>query len=142
MDMKWLLYFMRKLQLLAYREKFNGDLEEEMAFHREQSELEFQAEGMPVEDARHASRRRFGNDMRLKEQSHETVAFWFERLFADCRYAMRQFFKAPGFALAVVLTLMLGIGATTTIFTLVYSTLLRSLPFPDASRIVRIKDVR
>jgi predicted permease len=70
------------------------------------------------------------------------VAFWFERFFADCRYATRQFLKAPGFALAVILTLTLGIGATTTIFTLIYSTLLRSLPFPDASRIVRIKDVR
>ena len=142
MAMKWLLHFMRKLHLLIHREKFHSDLEEEMEFHREQSERELRAEGMPAEEARHAARRQFGNDLRLREQSHDTVAFWFERFFADCRYATRQFLKAPGFALAVVLTLTLGIGATTTIFTLVYSTLLRSLPFPDANRIIRVKDVR
>jgi predicted permease len=137
-----LSHFLRKLWIFLHHKKFYDELEEEMAFHREQSERELRSNGMAQDEARHAARRGFGNDLRIREQSHDTVAFWFERFFADCRYATRQFLKAPGFALAVVLTLTLGIGATTTIFTLVYSTLLRSLPFPDAGRIVRIKDVR
>ncbi|QNI33910.1 ABC transporter permease [Alloacidobacterium dinghuense] len=134
--------FFRKLWLFARREKFHRDLEEEMSFHRDQVEEEFRSRGMGLEAARHAARRGLGNDLRLREQSHESVAFWFERFFSDCRYAVRQFLKAPGFALAVVLTLALGIGATTTIFTLVYATLLRNLPYPEADRILHIADMR
>jgi predicted permease len=140
--MDWMLRLFRKLTILIRGEKFNRELEEEMAFHREQSERELRSGGMAPDAARHAARRGFGNDLRLREQSHETVAFWFEQFFSDCRYALRQFLKAPGFAFAVVLTLALGIGATTTIFTLIYSTLLRSLPYPRADRIVRISDLR
>lgn len=140
--MEWFLSFVRKIHRLVCRARFNSDLEEEMAFHREQTENELRASGMAADDAFHAARREFGNDLRIREQSHDAVAFWFERFFADCRYAARQFLKAPGFALAVVLTLALGIGSTTTIFTLVYATLLRSLPYPQADRIVHIEDER
>ncbi len=134
--------FFRKLRIFVRRETFHRELEEEMVFHREENEKELRTAGASPDEARHATRRGFGNELRLREESHETVAFWFERFFADCRYAVRQFLKAPGFALAVVLTLALGIGATTTIFTLVYATLLHGLPYADADRILHIADER
>jgi predicted permease len=132
----------RKVAILFGRKRFRRDLDEEMAYHRAQAEQELVDGGMTPESARFAAMRQFGNATRLKEHSHEAVSFWFEHLWQDFRYAIRQLMRSPGFAAAVVGTLALGIGATTAIFTLVYATLLRSLPFPEADRIVRIHDVR
>lgn len=140
--METLIRFARRLEMFLRREKYRRELDEEMAFHREMVEREMVSDGVPEEEAGHAARRRFGNEVRLKEHSHEVVGFWFESVVQDFRFALRQFVKAPGFALAVMLTLALGIGATTATFTLVYSTMLKDLPYPDAGRIVRIMDVR
>ncbi|MGO9340769.1 MAG: ADOP family duplicated permease [Terracidiphilus sp.] len=137
-----LVLFLKKFRLLVTRKRFRSELDEEMAFHREQAEREFIAEGMSAEAARYAAMRQFGNSTRVKEKSHEVVGFRFELVWQDCRYAVRQMFRSPGFTAAVIGTLTLGIGATTAIFTLVYSTLLRSLPYSEADRIVRIHDVR
>ncbi|HYK34586.1 ABC transporter permease [Alloacidobacterium sp.] len=134
--------FLRRLRLFVRRENFNREMEEEMAFHKEETEKEFRADGMDACDARHAANCQFGNETRLRDESRETVAFWFESFLTDCRYAMRQFMKASGFTLTIVVTLALGIGATTAIFTLVYATLLRSLPYPQADRVVHIEDAR
>ncbi|MGA9673175.1 MAG: ABC transporter permease, partial [Terracidiphilus sp.] len=131
-----------KLSMLISRERFSGELDEEMAFHRDQAEREFVASGMIPEAAHYAAMRQFGNTTRLKEKSHEAISFWFEHMWQDFRYAIRQLSRSPVFTAAVIGTLTLGIGATTAIFTLVYSTQLRSLPYPDAGRIVSIKDVR
>jgi predicted permease len=134
--------FAKKLAILFSRQRFQKELDEEMAFHREQAEKEFLAAGMTPEAARYAAMRQFGNATRLKEKSHEVVGFRGEQILQDCRYALRQLARSPGFALATVLTLALGIGATTAIFTLVHSTLLRRLPYPESDRIVNISDVR
>lgn len=134
--------FLKKLAILLGRKRFGGELDEEMSFHRDQAERELVRDGMNREDARHAAMRQFGNATRARESAHEAVAFRLEHVAQDLRYAMRQVFRAPGFAFAVVGTLTLGIGATTAIFTLVYSTLIRALPYPEADRIVRIEDVR
>lgn len=134
--------FLTKLRFLLRRHRFTHDLNEEMAFHREQVENELQSQGMSADEARHAANRRFGNTTRLKEQSHEAISFRMENLWQDFRYALRQFRKNPGFALTVVLTMTLGIGATSIIFTLIDSTLLRSLPYPESERILRIEDLR
>jgi macrolide transport system ATP-binding/permease protein len=136
MAMKSLLHFMRKLHLLIHREKFHGDLEEEMEFHREQSERELRAEGMSTEEARHAARRQFGNDLRLREQSHDTVAFWFEGMLQDFRFALRQLRKNPGFALTAILILTFGIGASVAIFGFVDAALIKPLPYKDPNRLV------
>lgn len=128
--------------MLLSRRRFSGELDEEMTFHREQMEKELIAGGMTREAAHYAAMRQFGNATRMNEQSHEEVSFWFEYLWQDFQYAIRQLFRSPGFTAAVVGTLTLGIGATMAIFTLVYSTLLRSLPYPDADRIIGIQDVR
>ena len=132
----------RKLTLLVRRSRFGSELEEEMAFHRAQSQREFEAAGMKPKQARQAARKQFGNEVRLREQSHEVVGFRFESVWQDVRYALRQIAHSPGFTLAVVLTLALGIGANTAIFSVVRATLLRALPYPVADRIVSIKDAR
>lgn len=134
--------FFRRLWMLIRRERFHSELDEEMAFHREQAEKEFAADGMAPKQARQAAQRQFGNTPKLREQSHAMVAFRLESLWQNLRYAIRQLMRSPGFALTVILTLALGVGATTSIYTLVYATLLRDLPYPDGNRIVSIQDVR
>jgi putative ABC transport system permease protein len=120
-----------------------ADLERELSSDLELEEQEQRERGLPPEEAHYAALRAFGNTTLIKEHTHEA---WgrapFERLSQDLRYASRQLRRSPGFAAAVVGTLTLGIGATTTIFTLVYGTLIRSLPYRDSDRIVRIHDVR
>jgi predicted permease len=132
----------RRLALLLKRDRFRAELEEEMAFHRAEAEEQFVAEGASAQAARNAAKRQFGNETRVREQSHEAIGFRFESIGQDVRYALRQMRRAPGFTIAVVLTLALGIGATTAIFSVVHATLLRPLPYPDAGRIITIKDQR
>ena len=79
--------FFRKLKILIRGDKFNRELEEEMAFHRTEAEKSLRAEGMASEDARHAANRRFGDETRLRDESRETVGFWFENLLQDFRFA-------------------------------------------------------
>ena len=102
--------FFRKLGMFVRREKFNRELEEEMALHRDLAERELRASGMEQQQARHAANRQFGNSVRLKEQSIEIAGFRFERVLQDCRYALRQITKAPGFAFTVIPTMALGIA--------------------------------
>jgi putative ABC transport system permease protein len=132
----------RKLALLLRRDRFRTELDEEMAFHRTQSQKEFEAAGMTSKQARQAAWKQFGNEVKLREQSHGVVGFRMESVWQDVRYAFRQLMRSPGFAFTAILTLALGIGATTSIYTLVYETLLRSLPYPGADRILHIEDVR
>src|SRR5260370_41223283 len=93
-----LLRALKKLQLLIWRGRFHRELGEEMAFHREQVEEEFRAGGMSAEQAHRAARRQFGNDLQLREQSQDVVAFRLESMLQDLRYAVRQLRKNPGFS--------------------------------------------
>jgi hypothetical protein len=95
--------FMKKLSILFGSERFVSELDEEMAFHRAQVEKEFVANGMTPEAARYAAMRRFGNATKLREQSHEAVAFQLETVVQDLRFGLRQWTRNPGFALAAVL---------------------------------------
>src|SRR5882757_9306989 len=111
--------FFKKLRLLVRREDFHLELEEEMAFHREQAERQLQEEGMTPEAAHHKAMRQFGNATRLKEQSHETIGFWFETASQDLLFAIRQLRKNRGFACTAILVLALGICANVAIFSFV-----------------------
>ena len=128
----------RKLQVLFHRERFNRELNEELAFHREQVEQEMLDVGMTAEDAHYAARRRLGNDTRLKEEAHDVIGFTLESVANDVRYAFRQLRKNPGFTITVVVILALGIGAITAIFSTVNPILFKPLPYPQANRVVMI----
>jgi putative ABC transport system permease protein len=133
-----IIRFFKKLSILFTRERFHRELEEEMAFHREQQEKALQAEGVSAEEAKYAARRQFGNAARLRDESVDVVGFRFENAVQDFRYALRQLRKNPGFAGTAILILGLGIGASTAIFSAVNPILFEPLPYPDAGRIVMI----
>src|SRR5262249_48975953 len=130
--------WIRKLGFVFHREEFSDELDEEMAFHREQVERALIANGMSADDARHAAARQFGNTTALKEQSRDVVAFSLETTLQDIRYAARQLRKNPGFAAVGILVLGLGIGATTAIFSAVNPILFKSLPYPHPGRVMAI----
>ncbi|HEX3436772.1 MAG TPA: ABC transporter permease, partial [Pseudacidobacterium sp.] len=134
--MDTLVRFFRKLERFIRREKFDRELDEEMAFHREQAEQEFRVDGMSSADSHHAARRQFGNDVRIKEQSHEVVGFRAENVLQDLRFAIRQMRKNPGFACTAVLVLALGIGASVAIFGFVNAALIKPLPYKNPNRLV------
>ena len=122
--------------------KRNKDLERELRSDLELEEEEQQENGVPKEEARYAARRAFGNPTLIKERTHEAWGWAnFERLGQDIRYAFRQLARSPGFSAVAVMTLALGIGATTAIFTLVYDVMLRPLPFAHSDRLVTIEEI-
>ena len=131
---------MMKLSILLGRKRFSGDLDEEMAFHREQAERDFVAAGMTREAARYAAMRQFGNATRLKEKSHEEVGFGMETVVQDLRFAARQLRKNPGFACVAIAILALGIGASVAIFAFVDAALVKPLPYPEPTRLVSVDE--
>lgn len=128
--------WMRKLGMLLGRGRFQRELEEEMKFHRDETAKALVADGMPLEDARAAAQRQFGNTTRLREQSHEVVGFRFETVAQDVRFCLRQMRKNPGFAATAVLILTLGIAASVSIFAFVDAALIKPLPYQDPNRLV------
>jgi len=132
--------FFSKLALLFRRRRFNSELDEEMAFHREQVEKDLIADGMPAKAARYAAMRQFGNATRVRERSHEVVRFKMETVVQDLRFALRQLRKDPGFALTAILILALGIGASVAIFAFVDAALVKPLPYADPTRLVAVNE--
>ena len=128
--------FWRRLRALIARDRFDRELEEEMQFHLEMQAEENREGGMREDEARYAARRRFGNTVLLKEASRETWEWAsLERIGQDLRYALRTLRQTPGFSAVVILTLALGIGVNTAIFSMVDALVLRPLPFPESGRL-------
>lgn len=124
--------FLRKISLLFRRKRFRNELDEEMAFHREQMERDLASEGVSADEAHYAAVRQFGNTSRMQEQTHKTVRFSFEVVLADARYAVRQLRHSPGFTLVMLLTLGLSIGANCAIFSVIDGVLLKKLPYAQS----------
>jgi putative ABC transport system permease protein len=128
--MTWLRQIMR-------RQRIFSDLSEEIAGHLAEKTEALVAGGMSREEAEYMAKREFGNVIRIEERGREAWMWPLaERLWADTRFAFRQLSKNYGFAITAILTLALGIGATTAIFSLVNTVLLRPLPFPGQDRLV------
>jgi len=127
----------RRLPFLLRRRQFDRDLEDEMRFHLEMKAQQNRSEGMSAEEARYAARRRFGNVTLLRERSREAWGWGAAERFAkDVKLAARTLRKNPGFTAVAVLSLALGIGANTAVFSLINALILRTLPVHEPGRLV------
>jgi hypothetical protein len=135
--MDWLSELGRRLWMLMRRRQFDADLEEEMRLHLELREQERIRAGLSPREARQAASRRFGNATLLKEKSHMVWGWeWFESFVQDTAYGSRAMLRSPALTIVALLSLALGIGANTAIFSLLDAVMLRSLPVRDPSQLV------
>ena len=129
-----------RLRSLFRRTDVERDLDDELLYHVEQETAENIRRGMSPNDARAAARRALGNIELRKEEVRDTRGTrWIEELVRDMAFALRSLRRARGFATTVILTLALGIGANTAMFTLLRGTLLRALPNRDGDRLVYLR---
>jgi predicted permease len=134
---------MNWLKQLFSRRRMYGDLSEEIREHLEEKTEELVVGGLPRQEAEAAARREFGNLTLTKEDSRE-VWRWtrVENFLLDIRYGLRTLQKNLGFAAIVILTLALGIGANTAIFSVVYAALIRPLPYTQPERLITLGEDR
>src|SRR5271167_1703119 len=126
----WRRWFSRK-------KEWEQELHEELRFHLERQTAANIAVGMPAEEARRQAVLQLGALDGVKEDCREQRrGFWLESFYADVRHGLRILRKNPGFTAVAILTLALGIGATSSVFSAVDRILFRSLPYPQADQLV------
>ena len=124
------------------RENREKELDRELRDHLELDAEAKMDRGLGTEEARYAAQRDFGNSTMVKEVTREMWAWsFFERFMQDVRYGLRVFRRNPGFAVVAILTLALGIGANTAIFSIVNAIFLRPLAFPESDRMFLVARV-
>ncbi|HSF17100.1 MAG TPA: ABC transporter permease [Vicinamibacteria bacterium] len=134
-----LRFAVARVSSLLERGRFESDLDDELRFHLEMETEKNQKLGMRFEEARARAVRSFGGTIRVKDEVRCLRGYdRLDALWRDLRYGARSLVQSPGFAGAVVLTLSLGIGANTAIFSVVYGIIVKPLPYGGGSRLVAL----
>jgi predicted permease len=136
--MKWFNIVIARLRGLLGREAVLHDIDEELRSHLEMETETNIKKGMEPEEARRTALRSFGNTGRIRDIAYEVRGGGvLETIWQDIRYGVRMMLRNPGFTIVAVLSLALGIGANTSIFTLLNAVVLRTLPVNDPDRLVK-----
>ncbi|NOT07913.1 MAG: ABC transporter permease [Gemmatimonadales bacterium] len=135
--------FLRRVLHVLRPRRFEADLQDELRFHEAMAADEARHAGASPEEASAAARRRLGNQAQLGEASRAVWEFsWLEGLLRDLRYARRALRHRPAFAFASIVTLALGIGATTAFWSVLDPVLLRPLPYRESGRLMALLEKR
>jgi predicted permease len=131
-----------RLLFMLARRRLDEDMRLEIDAHVEMLTERYRTQGLSPDEAYLAARRQFGNTVKLRKDLHDLNSIgWIEHTLEDLRDTARSVRRDRAYAATIILTLALTIGATTAVFSIVDATLVKPLPFPDAGRLVAIREV-
>jgi putative ABC transport system permease protein len=137
--MRWMHVLGHAVRSLLGRRALDRQIDEDIAFHLDEATAEYVRGGLPPDEARKAALKAFGNPVGVRDDVRdESMWAWAERLGHDLRYSLRGFRRTPVFAVAAVLSIALGIGASTALFSLFHALVLRPVPVRDPATLYQV----